>query len=133
MVCSERFLERSRQHYSVNHFADCKTFGKVDTLQRPCAGRAEAANPVLGNNVVVPERNLGHQRALRGRLLSNWARVVQLIFDGNLDELCSCPVPLMLGTFFALGSTLFRGRVRIYARMRVAAQLRMAAGFEPAD
>ena len=45
--------------------------------------------------------NLGHQEGLKGRLLSNRASAVDLISDGNLDDLCRCPVPSMLGYLVA--------------------------------
>ena len=38
---------------------------------------------------------LGHQRALRARLVSNGVSATELpelISDGNLDESCKCPV-----------------------------------------
>ena len=66
--------------------------------------------------------NLGHQRALRARLVSDEVSAIELISDGNLDESCKCPVLFDAGRLCTLGSTLFRGRVRIYAPMRVAAQ-----------
>ena len=107
MVCSERFLERSRQHYSVNHLQVARHLVR----STPCKGHVlvvqRRQTRFLEIKLLFLNGNLGHQRALRGRLLSNWARVVQLIFDGNLDELCSCPVPLMLGTFSHPGQRCF--------------------------
>ena len=35
---------------------------------------------------------LGHQRALRARLVSNGVSAIELKSDGNLDESCNCPV-----------------------------------------
>lgn len=107
MVCSERFLERSRQHCSVNHLQVARHLVR----STPCKGHVlvvqRRQTRFLEIKLLFLNRNLGHQRALRGRLLSNWARVVQLIFDGNLDGPCSGPVPLMLGTFSDSGQRCF--------------------------
>lgn len=51
--------------------------------------------------------NLGHQGVSRTGSLSNRARSLQLISDGNLNALYSCPVPLLLDDFARSGQRCF--------------------------